>query len=196
MKPIYRRILIFVVAIVVIAGVYFGYRLLIASQRSVPQEFSEARSQGAAVSEKIVSNSNQIASLVAQLGSPTSTPKQVSSTLGEVTTKVSQVRGQAVELAGTLEQMTKAVQDIRSEEARQFALDAISNRLTLVSHLITYTDAVSRLAIAIRQRLETGARNSGEIDKLIKEINAEIAAVNRLSSLADEAMFRFDELLR
>ncbi len=196
MKPLHRRLLIFVVAILVIAGGYFGYRFYEVSQRSVPQEFSEARSEGANISEKIVSSSNDIALSVAGLSSPTSTPRQVSSTIGEVSVKVAEVRSQAVELARTLEAMTNAVQNIRHSEAQQAALQAISHRLALVSHLITYTDEVTRLTLAIRLRLENGIQNSKDIANLIKEINAEVAAVNSFGRQADEAMERFDSLLR
>lgn len=196
MKPTYRRILIFVVAILVIAGGYLGYRLYANSQRIVPQEFSEARSEGAAISEKIVASSNDIVLSVAQLGSPTSTPSRVSSTISEVTDRVIEVRGQAVELAATVEAMTRAVQDIRSPDAQQAALQSISYRLELVGHLITYTNEVNRLADAMRLRLQNGARNSEDIAALIKEINTEVAAVNDFSRLADEAMERFDSLLR
>jgi methyl-accepting chemotaxis protein len=196
MKPIYRRLLIFVVAIVVVAGGYLGYRFYAALERSVPPGFSEARSRGAAISEQVILSSNDIAALVARLSSPTSTPAAVSSTLGEITARVTEVRGQAIELTGTLEAMTKSVQDIRLEEARQVALQAVSYRLILVSRLVTYTDEVRRLVVAMRLRLENGTQNSKEISKLIKEINAEVAAVNKVSRLADESMAEFDRLLR
>ena len=196
MKPTYRRLLIFVVALLVIAGGYFGYRLYAVSQRSVPQEFSEARSQGVIISEKIISNSNDIAILVAKLSSTTSTPAQASSTLGEVLVKVDEVHSQAVELAATLETMIKAVQDIRMAEAQQAALQAISQRLNLVSRLTNYTDDINRLATAIRLHLKTNAQNSKEIANLIRQINSEVAAANSLSGLADESMAKFDALLR
>lgn len=188
--------MIFVVAILVIAGGYFGYRLYIVSLHSVPQEFSEARSRGAAISEKIISNSNDIAASVAKLSSPTSTPAQASSTLGEVLAKTTEVHNQAIELAATLEAMTRAVQGIRMAEAQQAALKAISQRLNLVSRLINYTDDINRLAIAIRLHLETNFQNSKEISNLIRQINSEVAAANSLSGLADESMAEFDALLR
>jgi hypothetical protein len=196
MKHTYRRLSIFVIAILIIAGGYFGYRLYSVAQRSVPQEFSEARSQGAIISEKIISNSNDIAASVAKLSSTTSTPAQASSTLGEVLTKTTEVHNQAIELAATLETMTKAVQGIRLAEAQQAALQAISQRLNLVSRLINYTDDINRLATAIRLHLKTNSQNSKEIANLIRQINSEVAAANSLSTQADESMAKFDALLR
>lgn len=196
MKPIYRRSLIFIAAILVIAGGYFGYRLYDISLRSVPKEFSEARSQGTIISEKIIVNSNDIATAVAKLGSPTSTYTQTSSTLSEVMAKVSEVHDQAIELAATLETMTKAVHDIRMPEAQQAALQAISKRLNLVSRLTNYTEYINRLAAAIRLRLLTGAQNREDIENLIRQINSEISAANSLSVQADEYMKEFDSLLR
>lgn len=188
--------MIFVVAILVIAGGYFGYRLYDVARRSVPREFSEARSRGAVISENIISNSNDIAGLVAKLSSPTSTYAQASSTLGEVLIRVDEVHGQAIELAATLETMTKAVQGLRSMEAQQAALRAISQRLNLVSRLTNYTEYIDRLAAAIRLRLLTGAANSEEIANLVRQINSEVSAANSLSVQADGSMSEFDALLR
>lgn len=184
------------VALVVVAGGYLTYRLVATSQRNVPQQFSEARSQGAAISEKIVANSNEIAASIARLSSPTSTPLQVSSTLGEIATKVSEVRAKDLELAGTLDAMARAVIEIRSPEAQQAALKAISQRLELVGRLESYTDQVTRLVVAMRLRLDNGIQNNSDIAKLVKQINAEVAAVNEASRSADELMAKFDSLLR
>ena len=196
MKPTHRRILIFVVALVVVAGGYLTYRLVATSQRNVPQQFSEARSQGAIISERIVASSNEIAASIARLSSPTSTQLQVSSTISEIAVKVSEVRAKDLELAGTLDAMARAVIDIRSSEAQQAALKAISQRLELVGRLESYTDQVTRLVVAMRLRLDNGIRNNSDIAKLVQEINAEVAAVNEASRLADELMAEFDSLLR
>lgn len=196
MKPIYRRLSIFVVALVVVAAGYFGYRLYVASQRAVPQEFSEARSQGALAAEKIVSSSNDIASSIAQFSSATTTPAQASSSIGEVLAKVAEVRSQAVELAAALGKMTQAVPQIRSTAAQKAALDSISERLELVEHLVTYTDEVTSLTKAIRSRISAGAKNSTQIAVLIKEINDEVTTVNKLSAAANRSMEEFDTLLR
>lgn len=196
MKPIYRRLIIFVIALLVIAGGYFAYRFYAASQRSVPQEFSEARSQVALISERIVASSNDIAASVAKLSSTTSTPAQASSTLGEILAKVAEVHSQAIELSVTLGTMTRAVQGIHSVEAQQAAVQAISRRLALVGRLINYTDDVNQLALAIRLRLESGIQKKDDIANLIRQINSGIAAANDLSRQADEAMAKFDSILR
>src|SRR3989344_1107929 len=195
MKTIYRRLLIFVAALLVITIGYLGYRFYSAAQRRVPQEFSEARAQVTAISENIISNSNSIATLVARLSSVTSTPAQASSTLGEVLTKVGDVHDQAIDLSTTLEVMTKAVQDVRMAEAQAAALRAVSYRLSFVSRLVNYTEDVNRLALAIRLRLDSGIQNREEIANLILKINSEVAAANSLSDQADEAMDQVDALL-
>jgi hypothetical protein len=101
-----------------------------------------------------------------------------------------------LELAGTLDAMARAVIEIRSPEAQQAALKAISQRLELVGRLESYTDQVTRLVVAMRLRLDNGIQNNSDIAKLVKQINAEVAAVNEASRSADELMAKFDSLLR
>ena len=195
MKPTYRRLLIFAVSVVVVLLGYFGYRFYAASQRGIPPEFTAARSKMSAVSAEIIVNSNDIATSVARLGSPTSTPAEASSTLGHVLDKVDEVHDQAVELSAALETMTRDVQNIHIAEAQQMALQAISQRLAFVSRLVNYTDYVNRLAVAIRLHLESGAQNSDMIKQLIRQVNSEVTAANSLSTQADESMAKFDSLL-
>ena len=197
MKPLYRRILILVIVIVVLIGGYIGYRFLAARQSgNVPQDFSNARAQGGLISQNIVSNSNEIVFSIAHINDNASSYSEVSSTISDILGKVSDIRDQAIQLSGQLSIMTQALPNIRSAPAQEAALESISQRLALVSDLITYTDEVTQLANALRAHIESHAQNTADIKQLINEINAEVTAINNFNRIANESMDKFDSLLR
>src|ERR1044072_7661329 len=107
MKPIYRRILIFVAAVLLLTGVYVMYRFVAAARNRVPADFSEARSQGALISEKIVANSNEVAFAIGHIDENTANYAEVSTTIGQILGKVADIRSQAIELSGELGTMTQ-----------------------------------------------------------------------------------------
>jgi hypothetical protein len=143
-----------------------------------------------------VANSSQITADIAKFNESNLTYAQASSTIGGILNRVAEIRQQAVQLAAELGIMARALPDIRSVSARSAAMESISQRLSLVSSLIEYTDDVTNFATALRLNLENGVNNDKEITQLIKDINAEVETINQLNRQSNESMERFDQLAR
>lgn len=116
----------------------------------------------------------------------------------ELTEKVIQqskdIRSQAVELSDQVSKMTQALSSIRSFEARQAALEAISSRLAMISRLINYSDYLNQL-LSILQARFSGQPGDHRVASIILQINAEVTAINNFNNQATQAMQRFDKIV-
>ncbi len=111
-------------------------------------------------------------------------------------TRASELRNEAVKLSQELEKMTRALSDLSSFEARQAALEAISNHLAVISRLVNYSGYLSKLLEVLSDRFTGNLSDGSQVSLLVDQINAEVNAINSFSSQATEAMRRFDELVR
>src|SRR5579864_2102684 len=125
-----------------IAIVVLGYAVVKFTQGSnaVPQNFTDARLQGAIIGQNIVNLSNQsmdALSKVNALDKKQDYGNALTAT-GDLVTKSQEIRDQAIQLSAEIEQMTTALSNISNLDARQAALESISNRLALINQLINY----------------------------------------------------------
>lgn len=166
--------------------------------RGVPRAFSEARLQGAMIAQNIVDVSNRS---VQDLGRINELDKQGNFTeaLNLTTAAVGQsqeIRNEAIRLSTELEKMTLALSEMKSFEARQAAFSAVSNHLALISRLINYSGYLGRLLEVLRHRFTGDFSDAERVDALISQINSEIEAINKLNTEANEAISKFDKLVR
>jgi hypothetical protein len=195
MFPFSRRVKISLAFVLIIIAGYaigrFGF-----SSDTIPREFTEARLQGALISQTIVDISNQIGSGLEQVNEldKEGKYKEALELTGGLIEKSQEVRGRAVALSRELEQMTKALAGIKSVEARGAALEAIANHLTVINRLISYSDYLAQLLVVLRSRF-AGEEPGAEISVLIQQINAEVTAINNFNRQAGKAMERFDEII-
>lgn len=181
-------------ALIILVVIMFGI-----SASAVPKAFSDARMQGGKISDDIVNVSNQVATDLAkvhELDARHDYQGALTLTL-DLTQKVQTLRTKAVELSGELEAMSKAVGSVNSEDARQAAVDAIGDRLALISHLVNYSAYLAQLLDALRGRfLGQPAIIGPNTESLIARINAEVKQVNEFNTRATDAMHRFDAATR
>lgn len=193
------RLLVKIVIIIIffVAGGYALSHFNFAQQ--LPAEFTQARLQGALISQNIVNLSNQ---LLENLNKVSNLEKEANYlealNLTTQTLKQSQeIRNEAVKLAQELEKMTVALSGIRSAQAKQVALESISNRLALINRLINYSDYLSQLLEILRNRFFLGTSSENrQIDDLIAKINDEVKAINNFNAEAAAAMEKFDKLIK
>lgn len=173
-------------------------RLRIASRVNVPGSFSEARAKGAVVAQDIVNLSNEVDKDLQRINELDKARRyrEASRLTDEMTKKVSIIRMRSLELAEELKAMTAALPEVHPSGARQAALDSISNRLALISRLISYTDQVTHLLEVLQEHFRTGQAPKEDVTKLVNEINAEVRAINAFNSQAGQAMDRFDIIVR
>jgi hypothetical protein len=197
MKRTTRRALsIGAIVILAVAG-YFVYRYVAAMPVRVPEQFDDARAKGGVISEDIVRISEALKADIIRANELDKQRKykEASEATAAASLKVGEVRAKALELAGELERMTEVLPGIRSAEARAAATEAISKRLELIQHLITYSEKTTELLVALENHFG-GARNEQVIEQLLYDVNTEITSINEINRLASEAMQKFDEIAR
>ncbi|RJQ28654.1 hypothetical protein C4571_03250 [Candidatus Parcubacteria bacterium] len=196
MKFVMRHKKAFIALIVLGIGIYFISRAGFFSA-TIPPEFEEARLRGALISEAIVNLSRESVSVlekVNELDEKRDFTEALNMT-SDLLKQSGEIRNKAVELSGELEKMTQALSKINSFEARQAALEAISNRLALIARLVNYSAYFSDLLNALNARF-SGASGDHQVEAIIGQINAEITAINNFNAQAGQAMERFDAIVK
>jgi anionic cell wall polymer biosynthesis LytR-Cps2A-Psr (LCP) family protein len=137
--------LIFLGVVIVSFGVYRFFPKSFSAINSVPQEFTDANQNATLISQKIVDFSNTAAADLAKINDLDSQGKYVDALnlTSEAFDQNLQMRNQAVALSDELGKMTRALSQVASFEARQSALESISDRLALVNKLITAIISIS-----------------------------------------------------
>lgn len=179
----------------VIVG-YLGARLGRLSE-AVPPDFKEARSQGAVISQDIVNISNSLNSDLEKINAfdKSRNLTEALNLTTELLKRSEEVKARAQDLSVQLEKMTGALADINAPEARALALESITDRLALISRLLSYSDYLSQLLSTLSDRF-SGMKNSADVQQIITQINAEVTAINNFNRQAGQAMDRFDELTK
>lgn len=180
--------------------VIVGYAVVrvIQSGNSVPQSFIDSRMQGAIIAQNIVNLSNQSTATLEQIDTLDQKQdyEQALTLTTSLVTQSQQIRDQAVQLSGQIEQMTTALSDISDFNARQAALESISNRLALINQLINYSGDLGQLLDVLRDRFSgTGGSTNAQVTALVNQINVDVNAINNFNSQAGQAMDRFDAIV-
>jgi len=182
-----------------VAVVAAGYAVVRWTQGmgGVPQGFTTARMQGAIIAQNIVNLSNQSTAdllKVNELDKAGDYTEALSLTTNLVA-QSQEIRDQAVALSAQIGDMTKALSDISDFNARQAALESISNRLALINQLISYSADLSQLLDVLRSRFTGADGTSVKVTALVNQINTDVNAINNFNSQAGQAMDRFDNIV-
>lgn len=178
-----------------VAGIVYTSK----TRNVVPDDFKNARLQGALISQNIVDLSNQ---LVGDLTKMNTQDKQgdynaALATADSLIAQSQDIRKKAQELSQELEKMTKALDQLKNSDARDVALASITARLEMINRLISYSDATTDLLTALRSRFSgTTSQSQAKVNELVQKINAEVEQVNVFNKQATESMNRFDEIIR
>jgi hypothetical protein len=166
------------------------------SKKSVPQDFMEARQQGALIAQNIVDLSDQSTQDLTQVNgldkSGDYTDALVLTT--NIISKNKTLRDQATSLSGQVEAMAKSLPEISSSEAQQAALNAISSRLALVSELVNYSDDLNKLLVTLQGHFTGTSIKQGDVQTIVDQINTDVNAINNFNSQAQSSMVQFDTL--
>ncbi len=186
-----------VLGFVAIVAIGYAVARFVQGSGAVPQSFVNARIQGAIIAQSIVNLSNQSTATLEQVNAMDKKQDYANAltlTTGLVT-QSQEIRDQAVELSGQIEEMTKALSDISDFNARQAALESISNRLALINQLINYSGDLDRLLQALQGRFTGRGGTSIEVQALVNQINTDVNAINNFNAQAGQAMDRFDTIV-
>jgi len=188
------------IALIFLAVVGFGYVVVRLTQGSggVPQDFTDARLQGAIIAQNIVNLSNQSTNDLEQINALEQKQDYSNALMltANLVTQSQQIRDEAVALSAQVGQMTKALSEISDFSARQAALESISNRLALITQLINYSADLGKLLDVLRSRFAGTGGTNAEVQALVNQINTDVNAINNFNSQAGQAMDRFDQIVK
>jgi len=187
----------YLIFVLLILGSYWLINFSYTKSINIPEAFNLSRMQTALISEEIINLSNQIKTGVSKVNELEEKKdyKGAFNTLSEINLKILNVREKAFELSKELQTMTLELNNIKAGGAEKFALASITNRVTIINHLINYTDYLSQLNSALEKRFY-GKDNKDEILSLINKINAEVDAINEANEKAKADIQKFDEALK
>jgi hypothetical protein len=192
------RKLIFVIVFAVMAGGgYAASRFSNVFGGGIPQEFTDARLQGAIIAQNIVNLSNQASEDITKVGKldqEGNTAEALQLTT-DLVNRSKEIRDAAVSLSAEIETMTKTLSEIDSLDARQAALESIASRLALISRLINYSGYLGQLLDALQRHFSNTATQGPEVQTIVDQVNAEVNAINNFNAQAGQAMDRFDKLI-
>ncbi len=191
-----RRVKIVIIFVVIVA---LGYAIVRWTQGSggVPQDFTDSRMQGAIIAQNIVNLSNQSTDALAQVNALDQKQDYTSALAitANLVTQSQDIRDQAVQLSTQVGQMTTALSNISDFNARQAALESISDRLALINQLINYSGDLGKLADVLRGRFSGQGGTNAQVAALVNQINTDVNAINNFNSQAGQAMDRFDAIV-
>ncbi len=186
-----------ILGFVAIVAIGYAVARFVQGSGTIPQSFVNARTQGAIIAQNIVNLSNQSTATLEQVNTMDEKRDYTNAltlTTGLVT-QSQEIRDQAVELSGQIEEMTKALSDISDFNARQAALESISNRLALINQLINYSGDLGQLLQVLQDRFTGRGGTNTEVQALVNQINTDVNAINNFNAQAGQAMDRFDTIV-
>ena len=191
-----RVALITLIILIVAITAYFLAQSFWLEDKNVPEEFVEARVDGAVIARKIVFLAHQSLAGLEQI-SQFDEKKNYSSALKLVAQELernSEARKEAVVLSNQLGTMATLLSAIEPAGARTLATEAVGYEVQLVNHLISYHETLNELFELLRGKFEGRIHNSEhKVKKLVEEINNEIKIINKLNQKFDSSMERFDK---
>jgi hypothetical protein len=185
-----------IAAFIIIIAAGYGLAIFWQSQNKVSGDFTSARLQGAIIAQTIVNSSNQSTDELAAI-SKYDREGDYTDALASTTDLINQsadLRSEAVQLSAQVEQMAKGVSSISSQPAQQAALESISNRLALITQLITYSNDLDRLLSVLHSRFTGTPESNGDVQAIVDQINADVNLINNFNTQAGQAMDRFDAI--
>lgn len=181
----------------VLAALYLlGYYFV--TKAFIPDNFTTARHQSALIAKEVVAlteesltNLDKIALQDRQYNFG-----QALRLVREELERAQNSRLKAVDLTRELDGMARAAAGIKPAKLRNLAISAISNELSLISHLIVYNDILNGLLQTLEFKFSGDINyKSEEVQILIKNMNQEAKEINNLNEAFNEKMKKFDELV-
>ncbi len=182
---------------IAIIAVGYGVITLWQSRNDVPQDFTQARQQGAVIAQQIVDLSSQS---TADLQKVNDYDKQGDYTdaltlTTQIVTQSQELRDEAVELSNQVSAMTRSLSDISSFDAQQAALESISSRLALINQLVNYSGDLGKLLDVLQNHFTGKTWSNTDVQTLVDQINTDVNAINNYNAQANRSMDTFDKIV-
>lgn len=184
--------------ILVLSAISYGLYYW-ANTSFVPQSFSDARREGASISSEIVGLLGDSLKGLEKI-SEYDKNYHFSAALDLVLLELERTktaREKAIELSSELDRMARSVQDISPTKAKNIAMRAVSQEVSLIGHLVVYNDILRGLLETLRYKFSGDIRYGvDDVQKLIVSLNKEGKEVNSLNDSFNAIMGEFDILVK
>ena len=172
---------------------------MIRRHQFVPPEFSEARLHGTDIAAQIADGTGHTLALLTNIAA-LDQQKNYTDALIQVSKAVvdnKENEQNAVRLSSQLEIMATVAPNIVPEKSRQIALEAISNEIGLVSHLLKYNGYLAELFEILKLKFSKGeVQLNGHIQDTISKMNEEARTINESNEKFNSLMAEFDSVAR
>ncbi|MDO8443214.1 MAG: hypothetical protein Q7S81_03105 [bacterium] len=176
-----------------------GYLLFSSGESFVPENFIEARGRSAIIASELVSDLN--ISLLQSLPKISEEDKngRFSSALGLVEQeieKIQKVKDMASKLSIELTNMAQAIQGIKPVVARNLALEAVSQEVSMINHLLNYNNYFYSLLETLKLKFSGDIRyDSSDVQVLIENMNKEAKEINSINDSFNQKLKEFDSAI-
>jgi len=171
-----------------------GYLLI--GQSFVPPQFTEARNKSGLIAKEIVALTEEsLKNLdVISLNDRQYNFGKALSLVREELERAKNSRAKAVELTEQLDAMARGASGITPSSARNLAMQAVADELSLISNLIVYNDALNGLLQTLEFKFSGDIRyDSQDVQNLIKSMNIEAKTINDLNESFNQKMQQLDK---
>lgn len=191
------NIILSLIVISVLGGL--GYLVWNSGTFFVPENFIEARQKSAGIASDLVALLDSSVKSLDKI-SEEDRNGRFSSALDLVeqeTEKVEKARTMALELSSELNNMAQAIQGIEPVSAKNIALEAVSQEVSLIGHLINYNAYFSGLLATLKMKfVDDSNYDSSDVQNFINNMNKEKDEVNSINESFNQKLAEFDSELK
>ena len=186
------KVSLWIIALVAIgASLYF-----FVNKAFIPESFTESRRNSAIVAKEIVAlTETSLANLdkIASYDREYRFNSALALVRGELE-RSKEARRKAVQLTTQLGLMARAAGGITPVSIRNLAIEAIGNEISLVSHLMVYSDSLNSLLQTLEYKFSGDIKyDASDVQDLVKNMNQEAMEINRLNNSFSDKMANFDK---
>ncbi|MHB9019647.1 MAG: hypothetical protein ACYC3G_02090 [Minisyncoccota bacterium] len=190
------NIILALIVISILGGL--GYLAWNSGESFVPENFIEAREKSSGIASELVvlldssvKNLDKI-SVEDRAGRFSSALELVE----QETEKIEKVRTLALELSSELNSMAQAVQGIEPVNAKNIALEAVTQEVSLIGHLINYNAYFAGLLSTLKMKfVDDNKYDSSDVQNFINNMNKEKDEVNSINGSFNQKLREFDSAI-
>ncbi|MBI4992335.1 MAG: hypothetical protein HZB99_03905 [Candidatus Harrisonbacteria bacterium] len=183
-------------ALLIVAFYFTGYYLI--GIGFVPDNFTEARRQGALIAKDIVKSAEESLARLSEI-SEADRRNRFNKALELVRAELDQAqesRKKAISLTAELDKMARSAAGIKPVKARNVVMEAVGHEVSLITHLIVYNDVLNSLLQTLVLKFSGDLKDNTSVQALIETMNGETKEINKLNDLYNQKMKLFDDLVR
>ncbi len=192
----HKRALVIVGIVFFITGSVMG--VLAFSTKSLPETFISSRDNAAAISQEIVTLTNQTEKALEDANKLDiqGKGKDALGLINQARKKNNTAYEKAFELSGQLKNLAESLQNI-SGESQRIAYEAVATELALVSEFIVYTKNVNTFLDELSSTISQNTQaNRQAVQSALQEANGGVKKINALNNQFLQKMGEFDALVR